>query len=79
MLPIIEAIGTCQSELEESVLLMLAVNTIEEAEKFHGIPSTELPTEKCDNAITVSVKVIFRNEKDLSDFIQFIQKSGLNP
>ena len=75
-LPILEIKGESTENLSEPIMINMAVEMIESAEKFKGIPLPE-ETNSFQNsqyALTVSFSLIFPTSKELNSFMESIKK-----
>ncbi len=69
ILPIIEATGTTPAKDREFVLLQNAVEIIEKASEFRGIPIQDTYHPANSSLVTVSFSLIFPSDKELDSFI----------
>jgi len=73
VIPILDCIGEADSRIVEPFLFETAINYIEQAKKFKGIPvQGNIPQTKSRIAIYFSLQ--FPSEKEFSEFTKAIQQ-----
>ena len=72
IMPFLEA--KCENSilLSQNIIIKSAVDIIESAQKFNGVPFSSPPTFQSKSAIAVSFSLIFSSETDFNNFWKFI-------
>lgn len=75
ILPIVSVTASCEANLLPVVLTEI-VTCIEIADKFNGrlLETTKRPMIGVGEKIVATTQVIFKNEKDLSEFVREVKK-----
>lgn len=74
LIPILEAVGESESEMFEWFLIDNAITIIQVASDFGGRPLDSMPKDKRTAKITVSVSLIFKQDKDISEFVKYLEE-----
>ena len=73
-LPIIEAKGESPAKESEFFMIQKAVEIIEKASEFKGVPYQGTPGTSNNFYLTVSFSLIFPSDQELSNFMEAIRK-----
>ncbi len=74
IMPIIEVKGQSPAKEGEFILIQNAVEIIEKANEFKGIPYQNTPSPSNGFSLTVSFSLIFPSDKELTSFREIIQQ-----
>lgn len=75
ILPIIEAKGESPAKESESIMIQYAVEMVQKASEFKGVPYQVPPCLQTSNAlVNVSFSLIFPSDRELANFMEAIQK-----
>ena len=72
IMPIVEVKGESQVEIGEFFMIHQAVEIIEKARVFKGIPCQDPPSQPNEVKLTVYFSLIFPSEKELASFMEDI-------
>lgn len=74
IMPVIEAKGESPAKESEFIMIQNAVEMIEKASEFKGIPYQNPPSPSNNFSLTVSFSLIFPSDKELTSFMEAIQQ-----
>lgn len=72
VMPIIEVKGESPAKESELIMIQNAVEIIEKASEFKGIPYQNSPSPSNNFSLTVSFSPIFPSDQDLTSFMETI-------
>ncbi len=74
VIPIIEVKGESPAKESEFIMIQNAVEMIQKANEFKGIPYQNPPSPSNNFLLTVSFSLIFPSDKDLTSFMEAIRQ-----
>ena len=74
IMPIIEAKGESPVKEGEFIMIQNAVEMVEKASEFKGVPYQNPPSTSISFSVTVLFSLIFPSDKELTNFMEVIQQ-----